>query len=64
MATETHHANEGDAMTAAANVAHLRSVWRELAAQAAIDGDWTAADAAGNAYDTARTLHESESETP
>jgi hypothetical protein len=52
-------------MTAADNVSHLRTTWRELAAQAAIDdGDWTAADAAGNAYDTARTLHESESETP
>jgi hypothetical protein len=51
-------------MTGADNVAHLRTVWRELAAQAAIDGDFTAADAAGNAYDTARTLHESESETP
>jgi hypothetical protein len=51
-------------MTAADNISHLRSVWRELAAQAAIDGDWTAADNAGNAYDTARTLNESESETP
>jgi hypothetical protein len=51
-------------MTGADNVAHLRTVWRELAAQAAIDGDWTAADNAANAYDTARTLHESESETP
>jgi hypothetical protein len=51
-------------MTAADNVSHLRTTWRELAAQAAIDGDWAAADAAGNAYDAARTLHESESETP
>jgi hypothetical protein len=51
-------------MTAADNVSRLRSVWRELAAQAAIDGDWTAADNAAVEYDTARTLHESESETP
>jgi hypothetical protein len=50
--------------TGSANVAHLRTIWRELATQAAIDGDWTAADNAANAYDTARTLHESESETP
>jgi hypothetical protein len=51
-------------MTAADNVSRLRTVWRELAAQAAIDGDWTAADNANDAYDTARTLNESESETP
>jgi hypothetical protein len=46
-------------MTAAANVAHLRAIWRELAAQAAIDGDWAESDAAANAYDRARALHES-----
>jgi hypothetical protein len=41
-------------MTAAANVAHLRQIWRDLAEQAAIDNDWTAADNAGSAYDTAK----------
>jgi hypothetical protein len=51
-------------MTGAANVAHLRTIWRDLAEQAAIDGDWTESDAAANAYDEARALHESESETP
>jgi hypothetical protein len=51
-------------MTGADTVARLRTIWRELAAQAAIDGDWTAADNAAVEYDTARTLHESESETP
>jgi hypothetical protein len=46
-------------MTGAANVAHLRQIWRDLAEQAAIDGDWTESDAASAAYDKARALHES-----
>ena len=41
-------------MTGADNVAHLRTVWRDLAEQAAIDNDWTAADNAGAAYDLAK----------
>ena len=46
-------------MTDAAEVAHLRQIWRDLAEQAAIDGDWTESDAASAAYDKARALHES-----
>jgi hypothetical protein len=49
-------------MTGADNVAHLRQIWRDLAEQAAIDGDWTESDAASAAYDKAR--HDHENPTP